>query len=111
MRDGDDAALEISEMALEPGDALGIEVVGRLVEEQHVRLLEQYAAERDTSFLAAREIGDLGVSGRQPQGVHRHLDLVVEIPEVVRVDLLLHLRLPVEQFRHCAVVHRLGELH
>src|SRR5262249_53912143 len=44
VRDGDDGAREIVQIALEPRDALGVEVVGRLVEEQHVRLLEQHSA-------------------------------------------------------------------
>ena len=54
MRDGDDAALEIGEVSLEPGDALGVEMVRRLVEEEHVRLLEQHAAEGDASLLSSR---------------------------------------------------------
>jgi hypothetical protein len=39
--DGDDGAGVLGEEALEPGDALGVEVVGGLVEQQQVGLLEQ----------------------------------------------------------------------
>ena len=37
--DGDDGALVLLQVALQPLDAFGIEVVGGLVEEQDVRLL------------------------------------------------------------------------
>ena len=41
------------EEALEPLDRLGVEVVGRLVEQQQVRVLEQQPAERHAPLLAA----------------------------------------------------------
>ena len=56
VRDRDDGARDT------PADAaratrrdLGIEMVGRLVEQQHVRLLEQQPAQRDAALLAAGE--------------------------------------------------------
>ena len=36
--DGDDGAVVIVQEALEPGDRFGVEMVGWLVEQQHVRL-------------------------------------------------------------------------
>ena len=51
------------------------------------------------------------VRRRQSQRIHRDLDLAVELPQILRVDLLLHLRLLLEQLRHLVVRHRLGELH
>ena len=42
--DGNHSAFVLLEVLLEPVDRLGIEVVGRLVEEEHIRLLEQEAA-------------------------------------------------------------------
>jgi hypothetical protein len=87
--DGDDGAGVVLQVALEPADGLGVQVVRRLVEEQQVRSLEQQPAERDAAALAAREVGHLGVARRQPQGVHRVLHRRVEIPRVGRVDLLL----------------------
>jgi hypothetical protein len=41
--------------------------------------------------------------GRQAQRVHRHLDLVVEVPQVVRVDVLLHARLLVHELLEVGV--------
>ena len=58
---------------LEPIDAFGIEVVGRLVEQQHVGLGQQQPAQRDAALLAARQIRDLGVPRRQAQRVGRDL--------------------------------------
>ena len=49
----DDGARILLEVLLEPGDRLGVEVVGRLVEQQHVRLRQQQPAERDAAALAA----------------------------------------------------------
>ncbi len=102
---------KVVQVALEPRDALGVEVVRGLVEEQHVRFLEQDATQRHATALAARELRHVGVGGRQTERVHRHLDLVVEVPQVVRVDLFLHARLTGEQLVHRRVLHRLGEHH
>src|SRR5262249_15806249 len=44
----------------EAGDAVGVQMVRRLVEKQHVGPLEQELAERDAALLAARELGDVG---------------------------------------------------
>ena len=52
---GDDEhrAVARGEVAREPGDRLDVEVVGRLVEQQQVRMVEQHAGQRDTAPLAA----------------------------------------------------------
>jgi hypothetical protein len=94
-------------VVLQPRHALGVEVVGGLVEEEHVGLLEQHLAQRHAAALAARERRHVGVARRQAQRVHGHLDLVVEVPQVVRVDVLLHLRLLVHQLLEVGVL--LGE--
>jgi len=85
-------------------------MVGGLVEQQHVRLFEQSPAERDPAFLSTRELAHVGVGGWKPQRIHRDLDLPVQVPRVAGVDLLLHLRLLLQQLRHLVVRHRLGEL-
>src|SRR4029453_13131123 len=43
--DGHDGAGELGEVSLQPGDGLGVEMVGRLVEQQHVGLAEQAGGE------------------------------------------------------------------
>ena len=90
--DGHDGALVLLEVALEPGDRLGVEVVGRLVEQQQVGRAQQQPAERDAAALAAGELGDVGVGGREPQRVHRRVELGVEVPGVGGVDPLLQAR-------------------
>ena len=52
---GDHGAGKPLQELLEPLDALGVEVVGRLVEQQHVGLGEQQPAQRDAALLAAGE--------------------------------------------------------
>ena len=51
MGHGDDGAFVILEVALQPRDRAGIEVVGRLIEQQQVRLLQQQPAQRDAAAL------------------------------------------------------------
>ena len=45
MGDGDDGALVVVQEALQPGHGFRIQVVGRLVQQQHVRLFQQQAAQ------------------------------------------------------------------
>src|SRR5262249_25451833 len=87
--DRDDGAGVLVEEALEPGDALGVEVVGGLVEEQDVRLLEEEAAERDTALLAAGERVALRVGGREVARVRRALAHGIDPPAARRFDLVL----------------------
>ena len=99
------------EELLEPGHALGVEVVGGLVEQQHVGLLQQQAAERHPAPLATGDLRDVRVARRKPQRVHRDVQLVVELPGAEVIDPVLQAALLLEQLVHRVVVHRLGELH
>ena len=89
MGHGDDGAVVGREVLLEPEDRLGVEVVGGLVEEQQVGLLEQQLAQRDAAALTTGEHRDVGVRRRAAQGVHGLLELGVEVPGVGGVDGLL----------------------
>jgi hypothetical protein len=51
--DGDHGAGEAHQVLLEPFDAFRVEVVGRLVQQQHVGLGQQQAAERHAALLAS----------------------------------------------------------
>ena len=66
-------------------------MVGRFVQQQQFRLVEQQAAQRDATAFTARELGDIGIVGRAAQRVHRLVDLAVEIPQALRLDLVLQL--------------------
>ena len=83
------------EVALEPLHRLGVEVVGGLVEEQQVGLLEEQLAQRHPAPLATREVVDERVTGRATECVHRLVEPAVEVPGagVVEVGLeVAHLR-------------------
>ena len=72
---------------------------------------QQDTAQRDSTALAARELRDLRVRRGQAQGVHRHLQPLIEAPGVDRVDLVLERGLLLEHTRHLVVGQRLAELH
>ena len=77
------------EEPLQPGHGLGVEVVGRLVEQQHVGPLEEQPAERDAPRLSAGERGDVLVARRDAERVHRHLDRPVQLPAADGLDRVL----------------------
>ena len=87
--DRDDGARIAAQMLLEPLHALGVEVVGRLVQQQQVRTLQQQPAQRNSAAFAAGQRGDVGVGGRTAQRVHGLLQPGVEIPGVALIQLLL----------------------
>ena len=62
-------------------------MVGGLIEQQQVGGRQQEPAQRDPAALAAGELGDLGVTGRQAQCVHGDLDLAVEVVGPLGGDL------------------------
>ena len=85
--DGHDGPGVVPQEPLQPRDRFGVEVVGGLVEQQQVGGGEQEAAQGHAALLTAGEVGDLGVAGRQPQGVHGDLDLAVEVVGALGRDL------------------------
>ena len=72
-------------------------MVGGFVQQQHVGLLQQQAAQGHAALLAAREVADDGFLGRGAQGVHGALQLGVEVPGVELVEALLHGALALQQ--------------
>ena len=68
--DGHHGAGIFVDVALEPRHALGIQVVGGLVQQQHIGLLQEEFAQSHATLLAARELRHVGVAGREPHGVH-----------------------------------------
>ena len=95
--------------ALQPGDRLGIEMVGRLVEQQQVGTLQQQPAQRHAAALTAGQRPGIGITGRAAQRVHGDLDGPLKLPAIGSVDLLLQLALLLQQRRHLVIVERLGE--
>ena len=110
MGDRDDGAGVLRQVLLQPLHALGVEVVGRLVEQQQVGRLEQQLAQRDPAALTTGEQGDVGVRRRAAQRVHRQLELGVDVPRVGVVELLLELAHLVHQLVGVVGRHLLGDL-
>ena len=87
--DDEDRARIGAQMPFEPAGCLGVEVVGRLVEEEQFGLFQEQFAERDATALAARQLVDRPIVRRAAEGVHGLLDLRIEVPEILRLDLVL----------------------
>ena len=85
----DDAAREGLEVVLQPRHRLGVEVVGRFVEQQHVGLGQQQPGQGHAALLTAGQVGRFPVVRRAAQGVHGHFDARVDVPDVAGVDLFL----------------------
>ncbi len=91
MGDDENGAGIIAQMAFEPCHRLGVEVVGRLVEQEKFGRFEQKPAQRDAAPLAAGEFCDVGLIEWAAQRVHRLIDLGIEIPQPLGLDLVLEL--------------------
>ncbi len=110
MGNRDDRAFVVLEVLFQPANRLGVQVVGRFVQQQDVRLFEQQATERHTPPFTAGEHVDGRVAGRAAQGVHGQLQLAVQIPCVQRVQAVLHLALAVHELVHFGVAHGFAKL-
>src|SRR6185437_4280577 len=97
------------EVALEPGDRLRVEMVGGLIEQQHVGRGKQQPAERHAPLLTARERRDFRLPGRQAQRIRCNFELALELPAADGIDGILQLRLPLEEGIHFRLLERLGE--
>ena len=97
---GDYRAGILLQVLFEPVDALGVEVVGGFVEQKHVGLLEQEAAEGHAAALTARKRLYRLVVGRALEGVHGALQTRVDVPCVGRVESVLKLALTLDQGVH-----------
>ena len=91
-------------MVFKPGDGLRVKVVGRLVKQKNVRLLQKQAAKGNAApFSSAKNINDL-IGRRAAQGFHSKLQVCVQVPRVGRVKFFLQFRLSRAQL----VVVRVG---
>ncbi|CQD24447.1 hypothetical protein BN970_06452 [Mycolicibacterium conceptionense] len=110
MGDGQDGALVAGQVLFEPEHALGVEVVGGLVEQQQIRLAQQQLAQRDAAALTTGEVGDRLVGRRAAQRVHGLLELGVDVPGVGGVQLLLQLAHLFHELVGVVGGHQLGDL-
>ena len=72
----------------QPGDRVEVEMVGRLVEQQHVGHGDQRLRERDALLHAARQLAD-EPRAVEMQPVERGVDALLPVPGVERLDARL----------------------
>ena len=84
--DGHYSAFVVVQEALQPGYGFRIQVVGRFVQQQHVRLFQQQTAQCHTAALTTGEVLDLGIPCRQAQGIGRTLQLVFHVVAALGLD-------------------------
>ncbi len=106
MGDGDNGAGILVEVLFEPVDRFGVEVVGRLVEQQYVGLLQQQAAQSHTAALTTREGVDDLVVWRALQGVHGAFELGINVPGIGSVELVLKFGLAGDESFHLVGVFK-----
>ena len=64
MGNGDDGAGILLEKSFQPAHRFRIEVIGRFIEQQHVGLGEQQAAQGDAAYFATGQLADIGIPRR-----------------------------------------------
>ena len=61
VRDDDDGVVVVGQEILQPADGVDVQVVGRLVEDEHVRIAEQGTGQQYAHFVLGLQIGHHGV--------------------------------------------------
>ena len=92
-------ATVVDEPALEPRDGVEVEVIGRLVEQEHVGLLGENDAEPQPAALSPgkRHDGAREIAGRKTQVTRERGDPVLELVAVGEVVAVGDFRQPVER--------------
>ena len=79
VRDGNHSAAKALQELLQPLHTFGIQVVGGLVQQQHVGFAQQQLAQRHAAFFTAREVFDDGIPRWQAQRIGRNFQLVLAV--------------------------------
>ena len=111
MGNSNNSTLILLQVLLQPVDRLRIEVVGRLVKQQHIRLLQQQTAKSHTATLTTRQNSYALIWIGTTQSIHRTLQHTVKLPAIHVVNLLIELTLTLDKSIHLVVGHWLTELH
>ncbi len=75
-------AREVVQETLQPGHRVGIQVVGRFVQQQHVGGRQQQAAQGHTALFTTGQVLDARIPGRQAQGVGGNVQLALQVVAV-----------------------------
>ena len=100
MSDGNDSSCILLEVLLKPVDGFGIEVVGRLIKQQHIGLLQEKSAKCHTTTLTTREVLYRPFRRWTMEGIHCTVELGVNVPSIGGVDDVLQFSLTIHQFLH-----------
>ena len=76
----------LGQVLLQPEDTLSIEVVGGLVQEEKIGLLEKQLTQRYTTLLTSRKVGNGSVGRWASQRIHCLLELRVKIPCICGIN-------------------------
>ncbi|OPZ57390.1 MAG: hypothetical protein BWY87_01642 [Deltaproteobacteria bacterium ADurb.Bin510] len=96
------------EPVLEPDDRLDVQVVGGLVEQQHVGVERQDLSQRDAHLPAAAEGFDRSVVVGNAQAGQHDPGAVFEVVAAAVLELGLSLAVALQQLGHLVVAHGLG---
>ncbi len=107
MGNRDDRARETFEIFFQPCHRFGIQMVGRLIEQQHIRLGEQQPAKRHAAPFATRQLFYVRIPRWQAQGVSCDFQLAFDLPPVLGIDFGLQITLFTEESVHLLVIHGL----
>ena len=80
VRDGNDGAGILLQIALEPRNGFGIQMVGGLVQQQHFRLGKQQPTQRDPPAFPTRKMLDFRLPGWQTKRISGYLELAFDFP-------------------------------
>ena len=97
MGHGNHSAGVVMQKVLQPGDGLGVEVVGRFVQQQHVGFRQQQLAQRDTPPLAAGKGADVSIPRRQSQRIRSDFELTFEVVAIGGLQDVLEFGLTLRQ--------------
>ena len=97
---GNHRTLVLLQMLFQPIDGFSVKVVGRFVQQQHIRFLQQQAAKCHTATLTSRKMVYSCVFGRTTEGIHSAFQFTVEIPGISCIDDILKFSLTDKKLIH-----------
>ena len=83
---------------LQPCHRFRIEMIGRFIQQKHIRLFEQKPAERNAPPLSAGDDIDRRLRRRTPQSIHSLFQLTVQVPRLQMIDFFLKFGLFFQKF-------------
>ena len=84
---------KLQQHRLQPGNGMDIQVVGRLIQQQHIRLGNQRLGQQYAAAPATGQLGHLLVGG-QAESCQRGIDQLIQPPAVFCFELNLHFLQP-----------------